>query len=48
MISDKLPVVEVIHFQGQLYNDLPDLWGALHQSYNTIADHSVDIRCSSH
>jgi len=39
----KLPAVEAIHFQGQPCNDLPDLWSALHQSYNAAADRSVDF-----
>ena len=39
----KLPAVEAIRFQGQPYNDLPDLWRALHQSYNAAANHSVDL-----
>ena len=39
----KLPVVEAIHFQGQPCNNLPDLWRALHQSYNAAANCSVDL-----
>ena len=39
----KLPAVEAIRFQGQPCNDLPDLWSALHQSYNAAADHSIDL-----
>ena len=39
----KLPAVETIHFQVQLCNDLPDLWSALHQSYNAAADRSIDL-----
>jgi len=39
----KLLAVEAIRFQGQPYNDLPDLWNALHQSYNAVADRSIDL-----
>ena len=39
----KLPAVEAIRFQGQPCNDLPDLWRALHQSYNAAANRSVDL-----
>ena len=39
----KLPAVEAIRFQGQPCNDLPDLWSALHQSYNAAADCSIDL-----
>jgi len=39
----KLLAVEAICFQWQPYNDLPDLWSALHQSYNAAADHSIDL-----
>ena len=39
----KLPAVEAIRFQGQPCNDLPDLWSALHQSYNVAADRSIDL-----
>ena len=39
----KLPAVEAIRFQGQPCNDLPDLWSALHQSYNAAADRSIDF-----
>ena len=39
----KLPVVEAIWFQGQPCNNLPDLWRALHQSYNAAANCSVDL-----
>ena len=35
--------MEAICFQGQPCNDLPDLWRALHQSYNTVANHFVDL-----
>ena len=35
--------VEAIRFQGQPCNDLPDLWRALHQSYNATANCSVDL-----
>ncbi|KAF5345864.1 hypothetical protein D9756_011194 [Leucocoprinus leucothites] len=33
----KLPAVEGIHFQGRPCNDLPDLWNALHSSYNSAS-----------
>ena len=39
----KLLAVEAIRFQGQPCNDLPDLWSALHQSYNAAADRSIDL-----
>ena len=39
----KLPAVEAICFQGQPCNDLPDLWSALHQSYNAASDRSIDL-----
>ena len=39
----KLLAVEAIRFQGQPCNNLPDLWSALHQSYNAAADHSIDL-----
>ena len=39
----KLPAVEAIRFQGQPCNDLPDLWRALHQSYNAAANRSVNF-----
>jgi len=39
----KLLAVEAICFQGQPCNDLPDLWSALHQSYNAVADRSIDF-----
>ena len=39
----KLPAVEAIWFQGQHCNNLPDLWRALHQSYNAAANRSVDL-----
>jgi len=41
--QQKLPAIEAICFQGQLYNDFPDLWSTLHQSYNIAADCSVDL-----
>ena len=41
--QQKLPVVEAIHFQGQPCNNLPDLWRALHQSYNAAANRPVDL-----
>ena len=39
--QQKLPAIEAICFQGQLYNDL--LWSTLHQYYNIVADCSVDL-----
>ncbi|KAF5345719.1 hypothetical protein D9756_011623 [Leucocoprinus leucothites] len=33
----KLPAVEGIHYQGRPCNDLPDLWNALHSSYNSAS-----------
>ena len=41
--QQRLPAVKTIHFQDQPCNDLSDLWRALHQSYNTAANHSVDL-----
>ena len=41
--QQKLPAVEAIRFQGQSCNNLPDLWKALHQSYNAAANRSVDL-----
>jgi len=41
--QQKISAVEAICFQGQLCNNLPDLWRALHQSYNAAANHSVDL-----
>jgi len=39
----KLPTTEAIKFQDQPCNDLPDLWNALHTSYNGAANRSVDL-----
>ena len=34
----KLPAMEAIKFSDQPYNNLDDLWYALHQSYNSAQD----------
>jgi Endonuclease/Exonuclease/phosphatase family./Reverse transcriptase (RNA-dependent DNA polymerase). len=39
----KLPAVEAIRYQGQPCNDLPDLWNALHSSYNAAANRPVQL-----
>jgi len=39
----KLPVVEAIRYQGLPCNSLPDLWHALHSSYNAAANHPVQL-----
>ena len=39
----KLPAVEAIQYQGLPYNSLPDLWNALHSSYNAAANCSVQL-----
>ena len=39
----KLPTVEAIRYQGLPYNSLPDLWHALHLSYNAAANCSVQL-----
>ena len=41
--QQKLPAVEAICFQGQPCNNLPDLWRVLHQFYNVVANHSIDL-----
>jgi len=41
--QQKLPAVEAIRFQGQPCNDLSNLWRVLHQSYNAVANRSVDL-----
>ena len=40
----KLPVVEAIFFQEQSYNNFPNLWSTLHQSYNTTTNCSIDLQ----
>ncbi|KAF5359454.1 hypothetical protein D9756_003188 [Leucocoprinus leucothites] len=37
----KLPAIEGIHYQGRPCNDLPDLWNALHSSYNSASGRPV-------
>jgi len=39
----KLPAVEAIRYQGLSCNSLPDLWHALHLSYNAAANRSVEL-----
>jgi len=39
----KLPAVEAIRYQGLPCNSLPDLWHALHSSYNAVANRSVQL-----
>ena len=39
----KLPAVEAIRYQGLPCNSLPDLWYALHSSYNAAANCSVQL-----
>ena len=39
----KLPAVEAIRYQGLLCNSLPNLWHALHLSYNAAANRSVQL-----
>ena len=39
----KLPAVEAIRYQGLPCNTLPDLWYALHSSYNAAANRSVQL-----
>ena len=39
----KLPAVEAIRYQGLPCNSLPDLWYALHSSYNAVANRSVQL-----
>ena len=39
----KLPAVEAIRHQGLPCNSLPDLWHALHSSYNAAANRSVQL-----
>ncbi|KAJ3560736.1 hypothetical protein NP233_g10643 [Leucocoprinus birnbaumii] len=38
----KLPAVEAIRYQGKLCHDLPDLWNALHGTYNAAAGRPVN------
>ncbi|KAF5347005.1 hypothetical protein D9756_011008 [Leucocoprinus leucothites] len=37
----KLPAIEGIRYQGRPCNDLPDLWDALHSSYNSASGRPV-------
>ncbi|KAF5347025.1 hypothetical protein D9756_011012 [Leucocoprinus leucothites] len=37
----KLPAIEGIRYQGRPCNDLPDLWNALHSSYNSASGRPV-------
>ena len=39
----KLPAVEAIRHEGLPCNSLPDLWHALHLSYNAAANRSVQL-----
>ena len=39
----KLPTVEAIQYQDLLCNSFPDLWHALHSSYNAAANRSVQL-----
>jgi len=39
----KLPAVEAIQYQGLPCNSLPDLWHALHSSYNAATNRSVQL-----
>jgi len=39
----KLPAVEAIQYQGLPCNSLPNLWHALHLSYNAAANCSVQL-----
>jgi len=39
----KLPVVKAIWYQDLSCNSLPDLWHALHSSYNAAANCSVQL-----
>jgi len=39
----KLPAVEAIRYQGSPCNTLPDLWNALHLSYNAAANRPVQL-----
>ena len=38
----KLPAVEAIRYQGEPCHDLPDLWNALHGTYNAAAGRPVN------
>jgi len=39
----KLPTIEPIKYDSQLYLFLDSLWGALHATFNTALHHQVDI-----
>ncbi|PPQ94762.1 LOW QUALITY PROTEIN: hypothetical protein CVT25_007502, partial [Psilocybe cyanescens] len=39
----KLPPCEAIHYQGQPCHTLPQLWDALHNTYNSASDRAFDI-----
>ena len=39
----KLPAAEAIRYQGLPCNSLPDLWHALHSSYNAAANRPVQL-----
>jgi len=39
----KLPAVEAIRYQGLPCNSLPDLWHALHSSYNAAANRPIQL-----
>jgi len=40
----KLPAMEAIKFNSRLYNNLGELWQALHQSYNSAQDYSIELQ----
>jgi len=37
-----LPTIKVISYEDRLCNTLPDLWQALHNSYNSTKDRPID------
>jgi len=37
-----LPTIESIIHEGQSYNTLPELWHALHSSYNSAENRSIN------
>jgi len=39
-----LPAIEVIYHKGQPYNNLAALWNALHSSYNSAENRSINTR----
>ena len=42
--KQKLPAIEAIQFNGQLYIKLEDLWDILYSSFNSAQSYDADLQ----